>query len=37
MFNKPKKPKKKKIKPKKPEDIYRLNAYVSSKMDSFSI
>ena len=27
----------KKIKPKKPEDIYRLNAYVSSKMDSFSI
>ena len=27
----------KKIKPKKPEDIYRLNVYVSSKMDSFSI
>jgi 1-deoxy-D-xylulose-5-phosphate reductoisomerase len=27
----------KKIKPKKPEDILRLNAYVSSKMDSFSI
>ena len=27
----------KKIKPKKPEDIHRLNAYVSSKMDSFGI